>query len=105
MTLGIKIFKNCLELGNLKHKISTRRLFYQWHHNVFPKENLRNLVQEATKINIQSLQKLSILNKMVETTYDKNMAIFHIYEKGKYLSVISNKVSRKDLHYGFSKWR
>jgi hypothetical protein len=42
---------------------------------------------------------------MVETTYDKNMAIFHIYEKGKYLSVISNKVSRKDLHYGFSKWR
>ena len=42
---------------------------------------------------------------MIETTYDKNLAIFHLYEKGKYLTIITNKVSRKDLHYGFNKWR
>jgi hypothetical protein len=51
------------------------------------------------------LHKLSILNRMIEKTYDKNMAIFHVYEKGKYLSIIANKASRKDLHYGFNKWR
>ena len=33
------------------------------------------------------------------------MSLFHIYEKSKFLSVLANKVSRKDLHYGFSKWR
>ena len=42
---------------------------------------------------------------MIEKTYDKNMAIFHVYEKVKYLSIIANKASRKDLHYGFNKWR
>ena len=42
--LGIKIFKNCLELGSLKHKLSTKKLFYRWHHNIFVKDTLANLV-------------------------------------------------------------
>lgn len=42
---------------------------------------------------------------MIEVTYDKNLGLFHLYEKGKYLTIIGSKVCRKDLHYGFSKWR
>lgn len=103
--LGIKTFRNCLEIGNLKHKLSTRKLFYRWHHNVFPKSIYQNLVEEATKINLESLQKLVVLNKMAAITYDRNLALFHVYEKGKYLTLIKNKIARKDLHYGFNKWR
>lgn len=94
-----------MKIANLKHKISTRKIFYQWHHNVFPKSTLQNLVQNATLNDLESFKKLKILNRMVEITYDKNLAVFHLYEKGKYLMLLRNKISRKDLHYGFSKWR
>lgn len=66
--LGIKIFKNCLELGSLKHKLSTRKLFYKWHHNVFPKYILTNLVENALVQNIDSKRKILILNTMAEKT-------------------------------------
>lgn len=48
---------------------------------------------------------MHILNKMMEAVNSKNMALFHIYEKSKYIAVLANKVSRKDLHYGFNRWR
>ena len=31
--------------------------------------------------------------------------MFHLYEKMRFLMVTANKVSRKDAHYGFTKWR
>lgn len=37
--------------------------------------------------------------------YDRNMAMFQLYEKGKYISILTNKIYRKDIHYGFSQWR
>ena len=56
-------------------------------------------------MDIETKRKISYLNKMTETVNAKNMALFHIYEKAKYMTVLANKISRKDLHYGFSKWR
>jgi hypothetical protein len=48
---------------------------------------------------------MRVLNKMVEVTYDRNLALFHLYEKGKYMKLIFNQNARKDMHYGFNKWR
>lgn len=42
---------------------------------------------------------------MMETINERNLTMFHDYEKGKYVLVLGNKVSRKDLHYGFNRWR
>ena len=53
-SLGIKIFQSCLELANQKHKHSTKKLFYKWHHNVFPKAPLCNLAEEALRLEVES---------------------------------------------------
>ena len=62
--LGIKIFKNCLDLGTMKHRQSTRKLFYKWHNNIFPKSTLNNLAENAARIDIETQRKIGILNKM-----------------------------------------
>lgn len=56
-------------------------------------------------MNLESLQKLVVMNRMTAITYERNLALFHVYEKGKYLTLIKNKIARKDMHYGFNKWR
>ena len=62
-------------------------------------------MENALRVDIEEQKKIAVMNKMTETVNEKNMTIFHFYEKAKFLSVLANKVARKDLHYGFSKWR
>ena len=103
--LGIRTFRNCVELGNFKHKQSMRKIFYRWHHNIFPKNTLKNLVEDSLEIDVKSRRKIITLNKMIEKMNSDNLSLFHLYEKMRFLMVTANKVSRKDMHYGFTKWR
>ena len=82
-----------------------RKLFNKWHHNIFPKNNLTNLVENALVNDIQSRKKIITLNKMIEKINSDNLSLFHLYEKMRFLMVTANKISRKDAHYGFTKWR
>lgn len=42
---------------------------------------------------------------MEEKILAKNTEMLHLYEKIKYMTTLSNKLARKDKHYGFSIWR
>jgi len=42
---------------------------------------------------------------MIEKVNSDNLSLFHLYEKMRFLMATANKVSRKDAHYGFTKWR
>ena len=64
LKLGIKIFENCLAVGNLKALEAKRRLFTQWNHNVFPKNILSNIVENALVKSHESKIKLKVLNTM-----------------------------------------
>ena len=63
--LGIRTFKNCVELGNLKHKQSMRKIFSRWHHNIFPKGTMKNLVENTLQNSILSRRRIITLNQMI----------------------------------------
>lgn len=55
-----------MKLASIKHQQSTRKMFYQWHHNVFPKSTHKSIVEGAAKNDVESRLKLVTLNKMAK---------------------------------------
>ena len=45
------------------------------------------------------------MNIMAEKSNEQNLYLFHTFEKAKFVSTLANKVGRKDVEYGFAKWR
>lgn len=103
--LGIKSIENCLNIGNAKIFENKRKFFRLWHNKAFPKHILRDLTQRALNVNEESRIRLKALGVMEEKILTKNTEMLHLYEKIKYMITLSNKLARKDMHYGFSIWR
>jgi len=52
--LGVKTFRNCLNLSTIKMKENMRKMFRLWHNNAFAKYVLKDITERALQVHEES---------------------------------------------------